>query len=72
MSDTEEEVKISDPPPFNTASMVYLEKHAILLGNFIIPKKKKKNKTHVKSMAISPEIYSVILSTLPTTGRYST
>lgn len=43
MSDTEEEVKISDPPPFNTASMVYLEKHAILLGNFIIPKKKKEN-----------------------------
>lgn len=71
MSDTEEEVKISDPPPFNTASMVYLEKHAILLGNFIIPPPKKK-KTHVKSMAISPEIYSVILSTLPTTGRYST
>lgn len=53
MSDTEEEVKISDPPPFNTASMVYLEKHAILLGNFIIPQKKKKKKTHVKSMARS-------------------
>lgn len=45
MSDTEEEVKISDPPPFNTASMVYLEKHAILLGNFIIPPPKKKENT---------------------------
>ena len=68
MSDTEEEVKISDPTPFNTASIVYLEKHAILLGNFIIPKKNP----HVKSMAIPPEIYSVILSTLSTTRRYST
>ena len=58
MSDTEEEVKISDPPPFNTASMVYLEKHAILLGNFIIPQKKKKKKKHVKSMAISLNLFS--------------
>lgn len=58
----EEVVKISNPPSFNTASMLYLERHAILLGNFIILKK-----SHVKSMAISPDTYSVILSTLPTT-----